>query len=421
MLIRNFGEDFWKILATKKSLPSGHPMNFCFIPWIDWDSYLYSRPHQLVKEALRRGHRVLYLNPNTRPVYQKDNLEVWHPLSHPFFGILKKILRGELLQRTPSAQGEKLTPMRKWVYRPYESQNRRTFLSKKLIDLFTRRKLKAFRTQEGPNVLFFEQPFPLVFQISILKRLGYTAVYDLIDDWSAYHDTPPYFKTTEPYLLTHADIVTATARSLYEKALEYNKNSFLCPNAADTAHFSTARNHCEKPGDLPEGRPRVGFFGVIREWFDAGLLRLSAIQRPHFEFCLIGGFSEDIFKQLKDLKNVHFLGHKDYSVLPQYLHHFDVTIIPFVINDLIRSTNPIKTYEYLAGGKPVVATPIPEIEEMPFVYPSKTPDEFVRNLDLAIGPTPDVRVIDDFLRDHTWAKRFDVIEKVINKLGGSNI
>lgn len=391
------------------------------MPWIDWDAYLTSRPHQLAREALRRGHRVLYLNPNTRRVYLEDNLEVWHPLSHPFFGALKKILRRELLQRTPHVQGSKLTPMRKWVYRPYESQNRRTFFSKKLIDLITRKKLKGFHSQGSSNILFFEQPFPLVFEIPAMKRLGYTVVYDLIDDWSAYQDTPSYFKETEPYLLTHADIITATARSLYEKALDYNKNSFLCPNAVDTDHFLKARDVCKKPEDLPEGRPRIGFFGIIREWFDTGLLRYAALQKPHFEFCLIGGYTEDIFKQLKDLRNVHFLGRKDYSALPQYLHHFNATIIPFVINDLIRSTNPIKVYEYLAGGKPVVSTPIPEVEGMPFVYPSGTLEEFVRNLDLAVGITSDLRVIDEFLMNHSWTKRFDVIEKAIAGCNGSKI
>ena len=125
----------------------------------------------------------------------------------------------------------------------------------------------------------------------------------------------------------------------------------------------------------------------MREWFDVELLRYAALQRPQFEFCLIGGYLEEIFEQLKDLRNVHFLGHKDYTILPQYLHHFDVTIIPFVVNDLIRSTNPIKVYEYLAGGKPVVATDIPEIEGMPYVYVSKSREAFVENLDQAIKTT----------------------------------
>ena len=175
----------------------------------------------------------------------------------------------------------------------------------------------------------------------------------------------------------------------------------------------------ERPAKGPRiylnGRPRIGFFGIIREWFDAGLLRYAALQRPQFEFCLIGGYSEDVFEQLKDLRNVHFLGHKDYSVLPRYLHHFDVTIIPFKVTELIRSTNPIKVYEYLAGGKSVVATDIPELEGMPYVYLSKTPEEFVRNIDLAIKATTDPREIDAFLENNTWARRFDLIERAITK------
>ncbi len=170
---------------------------------------------------------------------------------------------------------------------------------------------------------------------------------------------------------------------------------------------------------MPAHQPRIGFFGIIREWFDVALLRYAALQRPGFEFCLIGGYSEEAFEQLKDLKNVHLLGERDYSVLPRYLHHFDVTIIPFVINDLVRSTNPIKVYEYLAGGKSVVATDIPEIENMPLVYPSKNPEEFVRNLDCALEASPDLTKVDAFLENQTWTKRFDVIAEAITDFIGS--
>lgn len=306
--------------------------------------------------------------------------------------------------------------MRGLLYRPYEDKNRWAFGSKILTDLSTKWKLRALLDPKDRNILIFQQPFPLVFHIPYFKTIGYAVIYDMIDDWSAYKNSPRYFNQTEPYLLQNADIVTATAKPFYKKALLYNKNASLCPNAADVAHFSKARNVCKRPSDLPLQDPLVGFFGVIREWFDTGLLRDAALQRPQFEFCLIGGYSEDVLEPLKHFGNVHFLGHKDYSVLPQYLHHFDVTIIPFVVSELIRSTNPIKAYEYLAGGRPVVATDIPEIEGMPYVYISKTPEDFIRNLDLAMKATPDLREIDAFLKNHTWAKRFDVIEEAIAKL-----
>lgn len=389
-------------------------MNFVFIPWINWDSFLHSRPHQLVREALRRGHRVLYLNPGMQSALKDGNLEIWHPLSHPFFGTVKKMLRGEFFRST-APSNETLTPMRKWVYRPYEDQSRWTSFSKVLIEFLTRRKLRAFRDLEVRNIIVFEQPFLFVYQIPYLKEIGYTILYDVIDDWSAYQDAPGYFRETEPFLLQHADIVTATARPLYQKAFRYNKNTHLCPNAADLKHFSTSRKGWDRPKDLPEGKPIAGFFGIMREWFDADLVRIAAQKKPQFQFCLIGGYSQDIFERLKDLENIHFLGEKDYRVLPQYLSHFDVTLIPFKTNELIRSTNPIKVYEYLAGGKPVIATDIPEIENMPFVYISKHPEEFVGNLDLALQTPPDLETIGTFLENHTWAKRFDVIEKAITE------
>lgn len=388
-------------------------MNFCFIPWVDWNFYLHSRPHHLVKEALRRGHRVLYLNPTWRAAQKEGNLEIWHPFSCGVFRIARRILRGELFSKASPARREKLTPLRHFFYRPYEDQNRWAFASKYLSELLIKQKLRTFIAPQDQNVIIFGQPFPLVLHIPYFRKLGYTVIYDLIDDWSVYQDAPEYFSRTEPFLLQSADIITAPSKALYQKGLRYNKNTHLCPNAADMAHFAKAREFCERPEDLPGHRPRIGFFGIIREWFDVDLLRYAALQRPKFEFCLIGGHSEEVFEKLKGLGNVHLIGSKDYPILPRYLHHFDVTIIPFVINDLIRSTNPIKVYEYLAGGKPVVAADIPELEGMPYVYLSESHDAFVRNLDRALEVIPNLEEIDAFLENQTWSRRFDVIEKAI--------
>ena len=390
-------------------------MNFCFIPWINWDSYLHSRPHQLVKEALRRGHRVLYLNPGSSPSFRDKKLEVWHPLSHPLFGVAKRILRGELFKKDGSSV-MKLTPMRRLVYRPYEGRDGWTFLSRHFIEFIIIRKLREFHDPRGKNIILFEQPFAFVHQIPTLKRMGYTVVYDMIDDWSAYRDAPGYFRETEPFLLKHAHLVTATARLLYEKARRYNRNVHLCPNAADLEHFLTARRKWDRPGDLPEGRPIAGFFGIMREWFDSELVRAVAQNKPQFEFCLIGGYSPEVFDRLKGLGNVRLLGEKPYSVLPQYLSHFEAALIPFKTDDLIRSTNPIKVYEYLAGGKPVVTTDIPEVEHMPSVYLSKDREEFIRNLERATQSRMVFNKIDHFLSNQTWAKRFDVIEMALAKL-----
>jgi hypothetical protein len=306
--------------------------------------------------------------------------------------------------------------MRGLIYRPYEGNegnNAMTRFSKLFIDRIMRQKLRTFRRAEEENIVVFQQPFPSVFEIPYMKGLGYTIIYDMIDDWSNYRDAPEYFTKTEPYLLNSADIVSATSKILYEKAIQHNPNAYLCPNAADLDHFARARESWERPEDLPIGRPRIGFFGILREWFDTDLLQYCSLQRPGYEFCLIGGYSEVVLEKLRGVSNVHLLGEKPYPRLPEYLRHFDSAIIPFKVNDLIRSTNPIKVYEYLAGGKSVVATAIPEVEGMPFVYASKNPEEFVQNLDQAIQTPVDLAKIDSFLANQTWADRFRVIEGAV--------
>ncbi len=192
-------------------------MNFCFIPWIDWDFYLRSRPHHLVKEALGRGHRVLYLNPVWRAAQKEGNLEIWHPFSYGVFRIVRRTLRGELFSRASSTGMKKLTPLRRFFYRPYEEKNRWTLASRVLSELLTRKKLRTFFDPGDRNVILFEQPFPLVYQIPYFKKQGWAVIYDMIDDWSVYPDAPAYFSRTEPYLLRAADMITATSKTSLSK------------------------------------------------------------------------------------------------------------------------------------------------------------------------------------------------------------
>src|SRR5690606_35958916 len=129
----------------------------------------------------------------------------------------------------------------------------------------------------------------------------------------------------------------------------------LIPNGVWPEHFATPR---ARPLDLPpEGRPIAGYYGAIAEWFDYELIRGCAQLLPHFWFVLVGPATDPAaLATLTALPNVLHLGEKPYEELPAYAGHFDVGIVPFVVNPVTDEVSPLKLYEYAAAGTPIVAT-----------------------------------------------------------------
>src|SRR5262249_51920239 len=120
----------------------------------------------------------------------------------------------------------------------------------------------------------------------------------------------------------------------------------------------------ETPEDIRMiSKPVIGFFGLIADWVDLKLIRFLAEARPSWNIVLIGKSTTDL-SDVSNVPNIHVLGQRPYAALPAYAKHFDVAILPFVVNDLTRAANPLKLREYMAAGLPVVATAIPEAEKL---------------------------------------------------------
>ena len=166
----------------------------------------------------------------------------------------------------------------------------------------------------------------------------------------------------EKELMEKSDVCFATARQLLEDRKEWSSNFHLIPNGAEFEHFS--RVQTEKlpvPSEMQKIKgPIVGFVGGISDWINLELIEEAATELPNYSFIMIGPVDTDI-DGLKRLKNVFFLGPKSYTDLPNYIQCFDMCLIPFKINKLTKSVNPIKMYEYFSSGKPVIATPMQEV------------------------------------------------------------
>jgi len=188
-------------------------------------------------------------------------------------------------------------------------------------------------------------------------------VYYCVDDFASFngYDRAQVLRD-EAELCRRADLVVASSAALYKSKRALNERTVLVPHGVDFDHFAAAASG--KLGAPPDVsavcRPRIGFFGLIREWVDMDLVAAVARRRPIWQFIFIGDAAVDL-SAFRELRNVHFLGRKDYSLLPQYCRQLDAAIIPFKVNELTIAVNPIKLREYLAAGLGVVSTPLPEV------------------------------------------------------------
>lgn len=187
-------------------------------------------------------------------------------------------------------------------------------------------------------------------------------VYDAMDELSKFRFAPPQLLELEQELIDRADLVFTGGSSLYEAKKGRHDSVHLFPSSVDRKHFEKARNTLVEPQDQAEIRkPRLGFYGVFDERFDTELLGRVADMRPDWSFVMIGPVVKISEDDLPKRPNIHYLGARKYEQLPAYLSGWDVALMPFAMNESTQFISPTKTPEYLAGGKPVVSTPVRDV------------------------------------------------------------
>lgn len=216
-----------------------------------------------------------------------------------------------------------------------------------------------------------------------------------------------------------ADIVFTTAKKLYEYHTQKHGNVHMCPNGADYEHFNKAQEmFYPRPKDLPKNdRPIIGYYGAVAPWLDWELIQYISSENKELNFVIIGPLYGRI-KNIANANNIYYLGRKNYSELPQYLQWFDVCIIPFRVTQMIESCNPIKMYEYLSSGKPVVATNMPEVAVVEEVYIGRDKEEFNRKIQKALIEKGDINKIQariEFAKNNSWADRAAIVGNIIDK------
>jgi UDP-galactopyranose mutase len=238
----------------------------------------------------------------------------------------------------------------------------------------------------GPLIAWYYTPMMLPFSRHLETDV---TVFDAMDELSKFKFAPTKLLELEQEVIDRADVVFTGGSSLYEAKKDRHDNIHCFPSSVDRVHFFKARARQFDPADQEDlPKPRLGFYGVIDERFDIELLDRIAELRPNWSFVMVGPVVKISEEDLPRRPNIHYLGGKTYDQLPGYLSGWDVALMPFAMNESTQFISPTKTPEYLAGGKPVVSTPIKDVVrhygQLEGVKIASTPEEFVAACDEAL-------------------------------------
>lgn len=305
-----------------------------------------------------------------------------------------------------------------WVVVPHLEKSR---TEKENIFLY-KNLLSAFFEEKSIHDYIFWYYSPMFLSISdSFKPL--LIVYDCMDELSGFKFAPKGMKESEDELFKKADLVFTGGYSLYEAKKHLHNHIYPFPSSIDKEHFSQARFITSEPQDqaaIPH--PRIGFYGVIDERMNLDILLKIAQQRPDWQMVMIGPVVKIDQKTLPRLKNIHYLGNKSYLDLPAYLAGWDITMIPFALNESTRFISPTKTPEYLCAGKPVISSSIQDVVN-PYgknnlVHIADTPEDFIMAAESELKITDRqswLLKIDEFLKENSWDKTWSQMMQLMNE------
>lgn len=350
---------------------------------IDWNLRI-QRPQHLARELAQKGHRVLYLSPG---------FDLHHEPGY----------RTALVSESPEVHQVWLRVDRPVsIYEADLPEPAAAFLAEGL-------RLLLGDVGLSTNLALVDHP-GWADLVRLLPRS--VRVYDCMDNHQGFAESGSELPKAEARLLRCCDGVVVTSNRIADEMEPRHASVHMVRNACAPSDFRDARTDAAAAASR---RPVIGYFGAIAPWFDAVLLARIADDMPDCDFVLIGDDTANVAERLQRHQNVTFTGEIGYEQLPLHLRGIDVLLIPFVIDELTLATNPVKAYEALAAGKPVVATPMPELIETdvaPFVRIGRDAAELVPALRQALAdahaPELQQRRI-AYAEQQTWRHRADAL------------
>jgi glycosyltransferase involved in cell wall biosynthesis len=365
-----------------------------------WDGPTRFSKHHLARYLADRGARVLYVEAPLTPLGAKRGLA--------FLRELRDTLR------PPRRVAERLWVRRHFLPVPYHaatlltSRRAANRLGQRLLAPIVRRDIERLGLK-GP-IVFAGLPHAA----DVLQFLPRRAlVYHCADDYASVRGFPASLPQVEADLCRRADLVITTSETLCQTRRQFNPHTHWIPNGADVEHFAKCTEPAAELYGVP--RPIVGFVGGLSEWVDLDLVGWLARQRPHWSFVLVGPIGIDT-SPVSTQRNVRLLGSRAYAQLPAYLAAMDVALIPFKRNDVSYHADPIKAYEYLAAGLPVVASEMPALRRLGHVVRlADSAEAFLVHIEAALaeGRESGRAARQAQAANHSWAARFGELTRLI--------
>ena len=260
------------------------------------------------------------------------------------------------------------------------------------------------------DVLWFDS----IVLASLIGEIKYKkSILRIADKIESFKKISPNLKNQSEILKEKVDIIVYAAKSLEDYVKKYKNKIHYVPNGVDINHFiNSSKNMPDDLKNIP--KPIAVYIGAIDDWFGLDFLHEVATRCKDISFVLIGDPVIDISK-LKKLSNLYILGRKNYNRIPQYLNNSEVGIITFnVKHPVVDTVNPIKLYEYMACGLPVVSTSWKELELIKSPASLvKNPEEFSKSLYKALESGKDKKYL-DYAKENSWDKRFEEIIRIYN-------
>jgi GT2 family glycosyltransferase/glycosyltransferase involved in cell wall biosynthesis len=365
---------------------SSKPDVIC-LPIIDW-YFRYQRPQQILSLAALDGSRVFYIKPdyftflkNPRVTFIKRNIINVTISSKMGLNINRDILDKSNLRKMTSS-----------------------------IDLL-RKKYAIVNA-----VILVQFPFWWPLAKKLRESYGWKIVYDCLDDHTVFQTVKKNRISYEKGLIEESDLITVSSKTLLEKVERLGKTAVIIPNGTDHKHFSNLKRN----GKLDKlSRPIIGYYGAISAWFDNEIVEFIAESKKQWNIVLIGHTFGAKIAKLRKMSNVLLLGEVNYQNLPGYLSYFDICILPFKLSQFVEAVNPVKFYEMMSAGKPVVSVKLPELDHYnDYVYLSYDKESFLNNIEKALKENNPIVIQKrvNFAKNNSWDIRYGIFKEHLIRL-----
>jgi len=294
-----------------------------------WD-FVYQRPQHLLSRLGQRWNVVFF----EEPVHDTERAP-WLEVSHPCMGVT--VLRPHTQVADPGFADAQFPVMREL--------------------------LQAWLSEHGERDMAVWLYTPMA--LPLIQGLTPLAVfYDCMDELGAFKNAPERLMDREKTLLDVADLVFTGGPSLQDAKSAGNTRVHCFPSSVDVAHFAQGRREAEAAAAADGADVRLGFFGVIDERLDLGLVEALGRAHPHWQIELVGPVVKIDPATLPQAPNLHYLGQCAYAELPAHIARWDVCLLPFALNASTAFISPTKTLEYMAAQKPVVSTAVRDVQRL---------------------------------------------------------